>query len=235
MTDIEELTAWTAEAGSLVSGPDQTIWLARIEARLSEIFLKFARHQGVPGKSLDASLRIIMNLEPFWILSIRTMRGLEWLRRLLPFHLQATALRADALLCQARLSLVELRFADATTSALEAGQIYRDLGNGVGVASAFDLFCAAEARTKGVITSEESKLPPMLDLLALLDWTAEAASHLSGPDQADWLARIDERQAEIVFAIHRGSSTWNDRVEAGLRIVTNLGRYWWMSGLAWKP
>ena len=72
----------------------------------------------------------------------------------------------------------------------------------------------------------------MLDLASLAEWTAEAAYHLSGPDQAAWLERIDERLAEITFAIHPGMRGGDGLVEASLRIAINLGRYWWMRGHA---
>ena len=232
MTDIDELIAWTAEAGSLLSGPEQTIWLARIEERLPQILLTIARCELRPGPLRAAALQIVTNLEPFWIQSGRSMSGRAWLRRMLYPSSQPTTLRADACLCQGRLHLSEARFGDARTSFLEAGQNYRELGNAAGVAIAFDLYCAAESRAIPAVEREERKSPPLLDVSALAEWTAEAASHLAGPDQVEWIARIDERLPEIVFAIHRGSATWIDRVEAGLRIATNLGRYWWMRGRA---
>jgi tetratricopeptide (TPR) repeat protein len=232
MNDIEELITWTAQAEMLVSGPDKLIWMARIKARLSDILQTFAYHQSRPGDQRDGCLRILINLEQFWILSVRTMQALEWLRRLLPSSPHPTALRADMLLCRGRLQLAELRFADAVSAALEAGQIYRELGNAAGVSSAFDLYFATEGRTKPPGERVGGEAPPLLDILALAEWIAEAATHLSGPDQEEWLARIDEREAEIVFAIHPGIVRWNDRAQSALRIAIDMSRYWWMRGRA---
>jgi tetratricopeptide (TPR) repeat protein len=72
----------------------------------------------------------------------------------------------------------------------------------------------------------------MTDLESLAEWTAEAASHLSGTDQAAWLARIEGRYVGILLALERCAMGWSQQKELCLRIAVNLGRYWWMSGRA---
>ncbi|WP_051844843.1 BTAD domain-containing putative transcriptional regulator [Streptomyces globisporus] len=55
---------------------------------------------------------------------------------------------------------------------------------------------------------------------------AEAADpELRGPDQLEWLARLDAEDANLRAALRRGTP------EDGLRLVAALSPYWWLRGL----
>ena len=98
MTGLESLAAWTAEAGSHLSGPDQMSWLARIEARYPEINTALHGCSSFTGPQLETGLRIVINLEEFWSLSHRISHGRYLMNAMLPNCKSPTLIRADALL-----------------------------------------------------------------------------------------------------------------------------------------
>jgi len=60
---------------------------------------------------------------------------------------------------------------------------------------------------------------------------AEAARpQLSGPDQGDWLTRLD-LERENLLAAHAWSGRAGDDGESGLKLASSLRRYWMMRGL----
>ncbi|HLK56012.1 MAG TPA: tetratricopeptide repeat protein, partial [Chthonomonadaceae bacterium] len=60
---------------------------------------------------------------------------------------------------------------------------------------------------------------------------AEAATlHLQGPEQATWLEKIERDHANLLAALE-WLHTQDDSVEAELRLVSALWRFWWMRGL----
>jgi tetratricopeptide (TPR) repeat protein len=66
------------------------------------------------------------------------------------------------------------------------------------------------------------------DLLALAE---EAEPHLTGPDQALWLGRLDAQRDKFDRALTLCLKE-KDGVEQGLRLAAALARFWWMRGHA---
>lgn len=66
----------------------------------------------------------------------------------------------------------------------------------------------------------------MNDLQTLLNLAEEANAHLTGPDQAAWLARLESSYADFVAALEQAEAI------PGLRLCVALGRFWWMCGHA---
>ncbi len=248
MTDFEALVEWTAEAVSHLSGPDAGEWLARLEGRYPVILLTLERcsHPRCPQREIG--LRLAANLGCFWWMSGRAARGRAKLTELLPTQGPPTTHWADALFTLAGIEYAEGRPTEAQRFQSQACAMYDQLGR---VMSETGDLANARMYHEG---SRALRLPPsddsavtyqsiideaeirernlMTDLESLAEWTAEAASHLTGPDQAEWLARIEERQTGILLLLERCAMRWTTQAELGLRIAVNLGRYWWMSGRA---
>ena len=249
MNDLEELAEWVAAAASHLSKPDAGEWLARIEERYAVILLALERCSLHRSNHGEVGLRIATSLGRFWWMSGRAARGRAKLIELLPTQGTPTNLWADGLFALAGIEYAEGRFAEAQGAYSQACAMYLRLG--VILTDASDLAAARqyndESRALGLTLGDEH-VPKtyqgiidaaeirernlMTDLESLAEWTAEAASHLDGPDQAEWLARLEERYVGILLALERCAMGWSIQANVGLRIAANLGRYWWMSGRA---
>lgn len=64
----------------------------------------------------------------------------------------------------------------------------------------------------------------------LLQLAQQAQPHLSGPDQAEWLLRLEEARPRLEDELRRCLDQGDH--ETGLRLCAALGRYWWMCGHA---
>jgi len=74
----------------------------------------------------------------------------------------------------------------------------------------------------------DSAFPAVMEALRLAE---EAAGHLTGPDQAAWLDRLEQswpRMQEGLMECEREPAL----TEAGLRLCAALSRFWWMRGWA---
>lgn len=66
------------------------------------------------------------------------------------------------------------------------------------------------------------------DQISLLQLAEQAASQLTGPDQASWLARLEAAWPDLAKLLEFCRDT-QDHV-TGLRLCAALGRFWWMCG-----
>src|SRR6476660_4435248 len=70
----------------------------------------------------------------------------------------------------------------------------------------------------------------MSDRDELLSLAEQAQAQLIGPDQAAWLARLEEARPRFNDLLQRCLGERDS--ETGLRLCAALGRYWWMCGHA---
>src|SRR5262245_60990396 len=71
---------------------------------------------------------------------------------------------------------------------------------------------------------------PMSDRESLLSLAEQAQAHLTGPDQAAWLSRLEEARPRLNDLLQRCLDEGDHDV--GLRLCAALGRYWWICGHA---
>jgi predicted ATPase/DNA-binding XRE family transcriptional regulator len=130
----EHYRALVASAQSELIGPEQSTWFKRIEMELDNVRAALAWAQ---SHDVEPGLRMASRLVEFWETRGRGREGLAWIERLLQLAgdaapaARAAALEASGLLA-ARLGDFDL----SETRHEESLALYRELGDGHGVATA---------------------------------------------------------------------------------------------------
>lgn len=130
------------------AGPDQTVWLSRLEAEHDNVreALAWSLSGQIEGQqAVEIGLRLASASAPFWEMRGYVGEGQDWLERLLAAstigrdRTDRSALRAKARNAQALLLRARGEFSAAETSANEALRIWQTLADEAGMTSSLQL------------------------------------------------------------------------------------------------
>ena len=143
-----------------LTGPDQVIWLSRVEADLENIraALRWAEETG----QADAGMRIIGGLITFWYGLNYAREGLHWVDRFLPLK-SRPAPRAKALTAGAFLAAVSGNPVRARTLGSEALTLHRQFSPPRELARC-EAICGLIAASSGDITAAQPHLARALEI-----------------------------------------------------------------------
>ena len=125
------------EAKPALTGPQLVTWLERLEREHEN--LRAALGWALEGERAEMALRLSTALERFWVIRGHRNEGLAFLERALAGSADvATDVRAKALLAAARLAFVHRNYNRGEVLAQESLALFRELGDGWGIALSLD-------------------------------------------------------------------------------------------------
>jgi len=130
-----------ATAGPEMAGPDQPIWLSRVEADHDNF--RAALGWTLEAGEIETGLRMASALAPFWEVRGYTVEGQTWIERILATD-DATAskdirLRAKALNACASMARGRSDFAGAQSAAGKALELWREIDDDTGMATSLQI------------------------------------------------------------------------------------------------
>jgi non-specific serine/threonine protein kinase len=191
------------QAAARWHGPDQVPWVRRLRSELPNLRAALDHAVGDPALS-PAALRILVALEPFWLLTERLAEAQGWLDRALahPGGSRSQRARAGALGCWLGLLLqdrataeVRLREAEECAGGADDADDAADAAAGAAVLRAAAAFAAWERRPGQESAEERLRRAARLSARAGDRWGGALALHLLGE-----VAHLEGRDADAVTA-----------------------------------
>lgn len=197
--------ALAEQAEPALRGPEQTLWLARLDAERDNLRAALARC--VESGGADTGLRIAAALWRFWQLRGHSAEGREWVAQLLALPTTVRG-RARGLACSGRLAWFQGDLEAAQTEFGESFALHRELGDEFGIAFAL--------HNLGMVAITRGEFGPARAFCseAHSRWQ-RAGERWASIMPLHFLAEIDRLEGDRRSARERG--------EAALRIARSVG------------
>jgi predicted ATPase/DNA-binding CsgD family transcriptional regulator/Tfp pilus assembly protein PilF len=172
--------ALAEQAEPQLTGPQQLSWFERLEREHDNLraALSWLLSQGSERQSSELGLRLSGALSPFWEIHGHVSEGWHWLERALDASEKVrSTVRAKALIGAAALATMREDFAQAEALCAEGLELYRELGDHQGSATALSRWGYA-AMMRSNYAQARSLLEEALALFGEVGDTAGSASTL---------------------------------------------------------
>ena len=189
---------WGVEATKRLGGPQQAVWLRRIDEEEPNIRLAL---EWTLTEQPDAAARLAAAMGQFWWMRRRFSEGLDWLQRAAEVEISAPEVRAAALVARARLSRRIGDYDSAKREAEASAEMARQLQMPTLLARAVTIL--------GIVESHRGNLPKALD------YFAETLALATAADDRDRKASALNNMAMIESAMGRIDEALS-HAEAGL-------------------